>query len=450
MALDLADIQGLIHHSYRYPRSRHLLFTITSPSAGKNLLKFLMPRITHAAQNLDPKPDWLLNLGVTYSGLEALGLKLETLKGFPSDFREMPDPLTMGDFGLSVPAYWWNKKFLTDQVHLIVHLFGQSNDILDGITEEVRQAALDNQELLPMKNDKSIDAGAISLNKGEIHFGYRDGISQPDVRWGDEPEIPGNVDFRHFLLGYATDDIPSNPREFSSNSESKEAAHFVRNGSYSVFRWLYQDVARFNRFLLEEGPKLYPSLSPNEAQELLAAKLMGRWRDGTPLVLSPDRSNPDLSNSNDFVYSADEDGLRCPFSAHIRVTNPRDQKLDKVSGSAPRVIRRGAPFGPKLEGTNDDKVERGLVGMFICASIRRQFYTLTSWMKENSFSPKFQDLRAQDPLANRMVPDASDKFSIPTAETPLTVILQDFVVTKGTAFFLLPSLKALKYLADID
>ncbi|OAI22353.1 hypothetical protein A1356_19250 [Methylomonas koyamae] len=98
----------------------------------------------------------------------------------------------------------------------------------------------------------------------------------------------------------------------------------------------------------------------------------------------------------------------------------------------------------------DDGVERGLVGMFICASIQRQFYKLTSWMKENNFSPKFRDLRAQDPFSNRMVPDASDKFSIPTTGNPLTVTLQDFVVTKGTAFFLLPSLKGLKYLADID
>jgi len=450
MTLDLTDIQGLIHHSYRYPRSRHLLFTITSPSAGKKILKFLIPRITHAAQNLNPKPEWLLNVGISYSGLEALGLKPEILQQFPTDFREIPDPERMGDVGESIPMNWWNGKFLTPQIHLAVHLFGTTIDNLDNITEEVRQAALDNQELRPTKDDKSIDAGAISSIEGELHFGYRDGISKPDVRWGDEPGIPGNIDFRHFLLGYATNDIPSNPREFSANSNSKEAALFVRNGSYSVFRWLYQDVALFNRFLLKEGTRLYPNISSNEAKELLAAKLLGRWRDGTPLVLSPDRSNPELSNRNDFVYSTDEDGLRCPFSAHIRVTNPRDQLLDEDVGKVPHVIRRGAPFGPKLEGMQDDGIDRGLVGMFICANLKNQFYKLTSWMKENNFSPKFKNLHAQDPFGNRLVPDASNEFSILTEEEPLTVNLQNFVITKGTVFFLLPSLKALNYLAYTD
>ncbi|WP_197484837.1 hypothetical protein, partial [Methylomonas koyamae] len=188
MSLDLADVQGLIHHAYGYPRSRHLLFSISSTSAGKKLLKFLIPRITHAAIDLNLKPDWLLNVGVTYSGLETLGLKSEILRWFPLEFKEMPDFQQMGDYGLSDPGHWWNQSFKTQQVHLIVHLFGQSQDILDRISEEVRQAALGNQELYPMKDNKSIDAGAISSIKGELHFGYRDGISQPDVRWGDDAE----------------------------------------------------------------------------------------------------------------------------------------------------------------------------------------------------------------------------------------------------------------------
>ena len=44
-------------------------------------------------------------------------------------------------------------------------------------------------------------------------------------------------------------------------------------------------------------------------QELLAAKLMGRWRSGCPLMLSPSEDNAeiarDFSLNNDFRYKDD-------------------------------------------------------------------------------------------------------------------------------------------------
>ncbi|MEX5669215.1 hypothetical protein ABFV57_30570, partial [Pseudomonas neuropathica] len=89
-------------------------------------------------------------------------------------------------------------------------------------------------------------------------------------------------------------------------------------------------------------------MSLKDAEELLAAKLMGRWRDGTPLVSSPTAPNTALSKSDNFGYALDDpDGLKCPFSAHIRVTNPRDQVLNHLitlTGGVPRVIRRGTPY----------------------------------------------------------------------------------------------------------
>jgi len=80
--------------------------------------------------------------------------------------------------------------------------------------------------------------------------------------------------------------------------------------------------------------------------------MMGRWRDGTPLVLSPDRPDPRLASSNDFGYATqDPDGHRCPFSAHIRIVNPRDTPLDPAAvEGVPRVLRRGMAYGPPLQG----------------------------------------------------------------------------------------------------
>lgn len=451
MSLDLADIQGLIHHFYGYPKTRHLLIEIGNPAVGMSLLKFLASRVTSAADSLNPLPESVLNVGITYRGLEALGVNAQFLKRFPQEFRDEPDQVTMGDFGASDPANWWNGRFQTQQVHLVVHLYGQSLEALDKTTAEIREMANGNQELLPTESGGVIEGGWLGETPGELHFGYHDGISQPTVRWDDGPLQPGEVDYRRFILGYATREISSSPLKFASDPSSSLAEELGRNGTYSVFRWLYQDVARFNQFLESEGPKAFPELSSKDAQELLAAKLMGRWRDGTPLVMSPTTPSQALSSRNDFDYADDLDGRKCPFSAHIRVTNPRNQKLDDAStdpSGAPRVIRRGAPYGPKLTGTVDDQVDRGLVGMFFCASIVRQFYKQAIWMKENNFSPVFPNQHSQDPLANRLTPDASNQFLIPTATGDRTVTLQDFVTTKGTAFFLLPGVQTLHRLAD--
>ncbi len=447
---DLSDIQGLIHHSYGYSKSRHLLFEITSLEAGKRLLDYLAPLTTHAMILPAAKPSALLNVGITYKGLEALRVAPRLLKFFPSEFREEPNKQTMGDLGLSDPANWWNGKFKTEQIHLVVHLYTQSLEILDEVTADVRNAAIGCQELRPTREDRAIEGGWIDNTPGELHFGYRDGISQPTVRWNDAPLQQGEIDYRHFILGYATQKIQSAPMILPSSPDSVLATELVRNGSYSVFRWLYQDVALFNRFLRTEGPRVFPLLPPKDAEELLAAKLMGRWRDGTPLVESPDVPNTLLSSSNSFGYTGDLNGQRCPFSAHIRVVNPRDQALNPTSAAEeiPRVIRRGTPFGPKLTEEEDDQVERGLVGMFICASILRQFYKLTGWMKVNDFSPIFPDQHAQDPLANRSSANTTTPFLIPTEQSSQNVALHNFVTTKGTAFFLLPGVKTLQAIAQ--
>ena len=443
VTLDLSDIQGLIPHHYGVPFARHLLFEFPDAVAGRQLLSFLTPLVTHAAEDLAARQEWRLNLGLTFQGLAKLQVSDEILAGFPRDYRDGPDPETQGDYGMGAPVHWWNGRFATTQVHLAVHLYARSRSKLEQITGKVRGAISGCRELIAAHDGRAIETAPLGTRKGEIHFGYRDGISQPHVKWGDAPELPGEVDFRHFVLGYSSESVPSSPFDGKANV-------FARNGSYALFRWIGQDVARFNRFLEVEGPAISPHLSQDDARELLAAKLMGRWRDGSPLMLAPTAPDPRRSTSNAFGYADDPEGFRCPLSAHIRVTNPRDQTLgfaEQIDGGVPPVIRRGASFGPKLEGTVDDGVERGLVGLFLCASVVRQPYKLMVWMKKNDFSPLFRSVRAQDPFANRKVPGAADTFSIPHEHRPHTVTLQDFVRVKGTAIFLIPSITTLQELA---
>ena len=93
-ALDLADIQGFILRGYRMPMVRHFLLTVGTPAQARRQLGRLVsgdesdvPQITtaedwHVGFGAGPgddsaaaprrKPDYCLNIGVTWAGLVAL------------------------------------------------------------------------------------------------------------------------------------------------------------------------------------------------------------------------------------------------------------------------------------------------------------------------------------------------------------------------------------------
>src|SRR3569832_2089899 len=106
---------------------------------------------------------------------------------------------------------------------------------------------------------------------------------------------------------------------------------------------MQEHVGAFRDFLRAHG-------DTHEAQELVAAKMMGRWRSGAPLVLAPDREGPalgaDLGRTNAFNYEEmDPHGYRWPVGSHIRRRNQRD---DGESQERHRMIRRGGTDGPAL------------------------------------------------------------------------------------------------------
>lgn len=439
MQIDLSGVQAVVTDLYRRPISRHLIFRFPKGKGGATFIEGLAPRITMADVDVDAAPDPLVNVGISFSGLSALGVDPALLNEFDSVFRSGPDAFALGDApnSRSSMANWWENQFHTEDVHCIVHVYVRSVQAAEDATQMVRDLAGECGviELLP-RRDRTILEGRL-LGGGKLHFGYTDGISHPEICWNDVPTSPAQVNFRIFLLGYSTPECPSAPSD-------GPAADLARGSTYGVFRWLYQDVARFNEFLNTQAPKLFPHLATTDAEELLAAKMMGRWRDGTPLVLSPDGPSSELSRSNDFGYATeDPDGHRCPFSAHIRVVNPRDTPLDAVvEASVPVVLRRGTPYGPPLQGTDDDGTDRGILGLFLCADLRRQFYRLTGWVNKNDFSPVYDaDRHAQDALvANRSVRLATTDFQIPGKDGGATAKkLPDFVHTKGTVFLLYPS-----------
>src|SRR5262249_58291362 len=132
------------------------------------------------------------------------------------------------------------------------------------------------------------------------------------------------------------------------------------------FRNAQARVGGFNRFLRDHG-------STEDERELLAAKLVGRWRSGAPLTLAPDKDNPalgaDPKRNNDFDYAKDERGRQVPFGAHIRRMNPRDTKLTRLTDvNIHRLIRRGTtygrPYDPNALSEADDDEGRGSIFLF--------------------------------------------------------------------------------------
>ncbi len=167
-----------------------------------------------------------------------------------------------------------------------------------------------------------------------------------------------------------------------------------------AFMLLHQDVATFNRFLRVNAPKVVQASAQVEAEEYLAAKMMGRWRDGTPLALSPQRPDPAAAMRDDFGYSDDPEGIRCPLAAHIRVANARDQPLNALNQSlfpgGFRVSYAAECRMSSTRGRRGRRVRSRIAGMFLCANLNSQFYTIMRWLGRTDFSPLFPDQVGQD------------------------------------------------------
>jgi deferrochelatase/peroxidase EfeB len=210
-----------------------------------------------------------------------------------------------------------------------------------------------------------------------------------------------------------------------------------------AYRRLQEHVALFRAYLRDHAETA-------EEQELLAAKFMGRWRSGAPLVLAPEHDDPELGadpmRNNDFDYKTmDPHGYAVPLGSHARRLNPRDTAANI---NRRRMIRRGATYGPALpEGAPDDGVDRGIAAFIICASLVRQFeFAQNVWINDRTFHELGNE---RDPIIGTQ--DGTLEYKIP--KRPIRKVLKGlpaFTTLRGGAYFFLPGLKALRYLATLD
>ncbi len=444
---DLANIQGNVLLAYTHPLFQCVFLRIDDAGEGRRWLGELTDEVTTAQiWGGDQKPPSTVNVMLSYQGLRALGLAEDALADFAGEFKAgmASRAATLGDTGESAPERWEGGLGTAD-IHAMVAVYALDRDAL---AERLRRLD-DLIARAPGLTVVSRQDGA-RLSTFREHFGFADGYGQPSIEGNDRPNSPN-------LPGQGTAERggrwrPLKPGEFILGYPDEEGVLppapkpdvLGRDGTYVVYRKLRQDVGAFRRLLKEAG-RHYPG-----GEERLAAKLIGRWRDGTPVEISPDRPDPEIAldprRNNDFRYAGDADGLRCPIGAHIRRANPRDTfGFDDKLINRHRIIRRGLPYGEPLpEGAEDDGADRGVVFMCLNASISRQFeFIQAQWFNDGNPFGLGDD---KDIILGNH--DGTGKMTVEGRPPYFVHPLPRLVTVRGGEYFFLPGIAALRYIAS--
>jgi Dyp-type peroxidase family len=458
--IDLEDVQGLLRHGYgTLPHAAFLLFSVKDAEGTRALLNQWAAEVTTSAAEAG---ETALHVAISAPGLRAIGLPSEVVEGFSPQFVEGMGTehrsRLLGDVGEVDPRSWVWGGTSTSEVHLLLLVYALTAESVDQKVAELNRAAEGALTLLA-----NLDTDELS---GHEPFGFRDGISQPRLAG-----IPGSDDVDRalppgeFLLGYPNiynqlterpllDPSVDRGNVLPRDTGGSGAADLGRNGSYLVFRQLRQDVDAFWSYVRDHARRRNGA-PDQEAQRRFAAKLVGRWPSGAPLVLAPDIDDPDMAGQDFDYHNSDPHGLACPIGAHIRRANPRDS-LEPQPGSAAslavndrhRLLRRGRSYTAEGQhGTRGQRTERGLHFLCLNANLARQYeFVQHSWIND----PTFNGLH-----------DDADPIVAPWEERGTTFIEQDqtvrrrhrgvpaFVQVRGGGYFFMPGVSALRYLAQV-
>jgi deferrochelatase/peroxidase EfeB len=508
---DYRDIQGLVRFGYKHlEAARFHLLTITDAAAARNWLSTapvttaVKGRPPEVALNVAFTYEGLQRLGGEASTLAQFPYE------FKSGMAEASRARRLGDVAANDPQWWeWGGPGKLPHVLVLVYAVTQerlarwetelksqswenafstitwlpTNDIGDiepfGFHDGISQPVLDWERNKPTKvHDTTAYTNLSAL--GEVLLGYPN-------EYGRHTDRP--------LL-----DLREDPAGLLPVAEDAPAKKDLgRNGTYLVLRDLSQDTLAFWQFVNEQTPQV------REDRDKVAAALVGRVplevpgfpRDRT--AVPNDRSNraiapgdplvplsgeaipgvgpdPEDIKHNQFTFHNDADATACPYGAHIRRANPRNADLPEgtsglferllrilgfgrqrphddliASTRFHRILRRGREYVFEATGGDGRRVvQRGL--RFIClnANISRQFeFIQASWLA----NPKFEGLDEGDPLVGNRAPlltgRPSDSFTqpLPNGLCGRFARMPQFVHVRGGAYFFMPGISALRYLA---
>ena len=467
------DIQKLFTRGYRAECSRHLILTVLHAALARQFLHqlCLSDWLVDANQPWDGRAGrCALSLGITFAGLKKLELDdrlLDVLRAKAPAFAQgawarAKDQL--GDVGDSAPGRW-EASFGPDSAHLLLILHANEVTNLAAATDKLKLLAHEQAFAPHWAAHDGVHLGPGAAGR-RVHFDMLDGLSKPAIL----PEPPGPEDLPNaarnshrlgeFVLGYDNDDQinpwrlaaerPASTR-VPADEQSRALADFFKNGSFAAFRKMAQDEAAFRSFVRQQAQRLQGKHTLAKAEAFIRAKLLGRWDDGRVVqakdTMDSGPTGPAVAATFDFA--GDQAGLGCPFGAHIRRMNPRDDPVVPIRRRP--LLRRGMPYGEAYlrdDGQNDGQ-ERGLLGLFFCASLDHQFEHLVGqWANDTPMGPNNRG-NARDPLIGQN--DTSvHVYEIPLSDTTALAMrgLEPFVTTKGTLYAFFPSLSAIKQLAE--
>ncbi|HET9932514.1 MAG TPA: hypothetical protein VFQ35_17550 [Polyangiaceae bacterium] len=500
--LELEEIQGLVLSGYgERPVARYALFEVVDAARAKAWLKALLPELQFSEYRRSRRhqPPFLkpicVNIAFTHAGLSVLGLPAPTLSGFSLPFQEgMHEPSRarrLGDDGESSPENWrWGGP--KQRLHGVLLVFAGTED---ADPEEWKQVG-DFLELHCVAGNgirtlEVLDTMPANRLLRKEHFGFRDGIANPRVSGVSRPGSSDVVESGEFVLGYENEygkypmspELPASSAKAELLPEARTRAgfrDFGRNGSYLVFRQLSQDVKKLWRYLDTARRRVPDAPDGWLGAEWVGAKMVGRWRNGTPLTVYPDHPGPQShEDDNEFSYGEHDDafGTRCPIGSHIRRTNPRDTALPiphdpELSGSPEdeavrtarlslsnkhRLMRRGRSYGEPLDPhyepeamlAADDAAERGLHFLCFNANLGRQFeFVQSNWAQNPAFAGLSSD---PDPITStqRRFPCDASTFTIPGCPPRRVHGVPRVVEVRGGAYFFMPSRAGLRFLSEL-
>ncbi|HYI47503.1 MAG TPA: hypothetical protein VEX35_03470 [Allosphingosinicella sp.] len=513
--LDTPEIQtivfgGLKHH----PHAASLLLTL--PDSAEAARAWLADPGVKVAFGDQPDPEKVTQLALSASGLRRLGLDEAQLSAFPFAFNMgMADPVRsniLSDTGDDKPARWiWGGDRTVDAALI---LYGATKAILGTmVTDATASITGQGGSVVHEIGLRSLDEAAQASGGGRRNqekeaFGFADGVSQPIIRgtrrWMKDTDAIHAVEPGEFLLGYPdnrggralsplvrSEEDPGNLLPVAdpsyaaghyptvSESGANRDRDLGRNGSYLVIRQIAQDVAAFDKSVAHaaEQCKDHRGMPAGlihqwQREQWVAAKMVGRWRDGTSLVRYPHRPGTGWSEEpekdpgadgpipvepdNGFLLGAEDPvGERCPFGSHIRRSNPREsltpgsmEQLDITNRH--RILRIGRRY---VAYKHDGKTEpEGLFFMCLNGDIERQFeFIQQTWAMAMQFMGVENEV---DAILVRGAQEGDERerrlarLTIPTPYGPIYVRnLRDVTQVRGGGYFFLPSRSALAWLS---
>jgi Dyp-type peroxidase family len=453
----LNNLQGniLTHHGRDHAVHIFLQFT-AGPDAVRSWMRDFAARyVTSAQQQLQEASDFKTlgiagqlfgNLCLSATGYRALGYtELEVQQAFAVDEEDRKRHLILLEFdaGMAAPAHvqrlhdprpqTWDQAY-RDRIDAMILLAHTDEESLSRHAQAVRSEVAEIAIVVTTEWGHKLR----NSHKDPIEpFGYVDGISQPLFL----QDRAAQTSSTSMWDPSASLDLILLPDPFAPQTPAGQDCC----GSYLVFRKLEQNIREFHKRIQVLAGALKCS------NDMAQALVLGRFNaDGTPLTAS---ATAGMGRANDFNYSQDAHGTKCPFHAHIRRLNPRGESSEgEAAERRHQIARRSIPYGVPSEKPLDysqvDQLPTEGVGiLFMCfqRSLSNQFgFLQTVWANSPYKNDGSQITMGLDPIIGR---PAEGKSVEGQRRWPVQWGAQDFnpfdfrsfITLKGGEFLFAPS-----------